>query len=322
MTAGNRQTYRELCDRESSFSLFQQAWWLDVVAENQWDAFFIEKAGEIVGANAFLKLSKLGYKLSRMPMLTQHIGPWISPNVSHDSDRMDILRSLAKQIRALDWWTQNWPTAQTNWLPFYWEGFQQTTRYTYRINDLTDIDRVWSQFSKPKRRDIRRAQRPDFGITFDTDPQAQDFLDLTWGTFARQNMQPPYSRNFTTRILQAAHDRGQARIFIARDKNGNAHAGALAVWDHETLYYLIGGSDPKFRSSQAGSLCIWEIIRLAASRGLAFDFEGSMLEPIERYFRGFGPERVPYHTISRVGPLSLSLFAWLRQRKPDTICSV
>jgi len=314
MTVDNRQTYRELCDRESGFSLFQQAWWLDAVSENKWDAFFVEEDGQIVGANAYHRLSKLGYTFSKMPMLTQHIGPWISPKVARDSDRMNILRSLARQIRSVDWWTQNWSTAHTNWLPFYWEGFRQTTRYTYRITDLRNIEYVWSQLSKSKRRDIRRAKSGDFGITFDSEPQPNDFLDLTWGTFARQNMEPPYSRDFLSRLLRASEDRGQSRIIIARDKDGNAHAAALAVWDHETLYYLVGGSDPQFRNSQAGSMCIWEIIRLAASQGLAFDFEGSMIEPIEKYFRGFGAQRVPYYTISRVGPFKLSIFAWMRQR--------
>ncbi|MEM5469863.1 MAG: GNAT family N-acetyltransferase [Sulfitobacter sp.] len=317
MTSENRKKYRDLCDQESGFTLFQQAWWLDAVAEDNWDVLFVENAGEILGANAFLRDSKLHYTLSQMPRLTQHIGPWISPKVEPDGFRNDILRSIAKEVRSIDWWSQNWSTAETNWLPFYWEGFRQTTRYTHRINDVSDLKQLWSQMSGSKRKAIQKARSEKFGLSFDVNPQVDEFLELAWGTFTRQGMVPPYSRDFVRRIVNAASERNRLRILIARDKNGEAHAGAFFVWDGETMYYLIGGSNPMHRASQAGSLCIWEGIRLASELGLSFDFEGSMIEPIEKYFRGFGTQRVPYFAISRVGPLTLSLIAWLRQRRQD-----
>jgi len=30
-----------------------------------------------------------------------------------------------------------------------------------------------------------------------------------------------------------------------------------------------------------------------------FDFEGSMIEPVERFFRSFGAQRVPYFGITK-----------------------
>ena len=32
----------------------------------------------------------------------------------------------------------------TNWLPFYWAGFEATVRYTYRLNDLRP-DKLWAE---------------------------------------------------------------------------------------------------------------------------------------------------------------------------------
>jgi hypothetical protein len=44
---------------------------------------------------------------------------------------------------------------------------------------------------------------------------------------------------------------------------------------------------------------MWEAIRYSARVTQRFDFAGSMLEPIERFFRGFGAMQMPYHSLSK-----------------------
>ena len=45
------------------------------------------------------------------------------------------------------------------------------------------------------------------------------------------------------------------------------------------------------------SLIIWEAIKIAKQHSTIFDFEGSMIEPIERFFLGFGSTPKPYLNI-------------------------
>jgi Acetyltransferase (GNAT) domain len=104
--------------------------------------------------------------------------------------------------------------------------------------------------------------------------------------------------------VSAARERQAGAVRLAVDEDGRQHAGAFFVWDAERLYYLVGGSDTALRSSGGMSLVIWDGIKLAGSLGLRFDFEGSMIEPIERFFRGFGGTPEPYlhvtHTSRRL----------------------
>ena len=60
----------------------------------------------------------------------------------------------------------------------------------------------------------------------------------------------------------------------------------------------MGGGNPTLRNSGATSLCMWEAIKLASTVTKVFDFEGSMIEPIERFFRGFGAMQKPYFAIT------------------------
>ena len=88
------------------------------------------------------------------------------------------------------------------------------------------------------------------------------------------------------------------------DRAGNLHAVAFIVWQNSSAYYIAGGGDPVFRSSGAHSLVLWEAIRQVSRYTGKFDFEGSMLPGVERFFRGFGAVQTPYFMITR-GKLTL-----------------
>jgi hypothetical protein len=103
-----------------------------------------------------------------------------------------------------------------------------------------------------------------------------------------------YGQSQLSAGVAAARDRGCASLRLAVDGEGRSHAGALFVWDEERVYYLAGGNDTALRDSGGSSLVIWDGIQLAGSLGLRFDFEGSMIGPIERFFRGFGGVPEPY----------------------------
>lgn len=75
----------------------------------------------------------------------------------------------------------------------------------------------------------------------------------------------------------------------------------------------MGGGDPALRNSGATSLCMWEAIRFAATVTKSFDFEGSMIEPVERYFRAFGAIQTPYFSVSKTPSRLLSSYQVLRK---------
>ena len=100
------------------------------------------------------------------------------------------------------------------------------------------------------------------------------------------------------RIDDACSSKSHRQLFFAQDKNGNIHAAIYVVLDSNCAYYLLGGGDPALRSSGAHSLLVWEAIRYASQFVDQFDFEGSMVQSIERFFRSFGAKQVPYFHIT------------------------
>jgi hypothetical protein len=144
------------------------------------------------------------------------------------------------------------------------------------------------------------------------DLDIERFIDLNEMTFLRQGRSLPYSRELVRRLDDACQQQECRKVFFAEDARGNLHAAVYIVWDDEAAYYLMGGSDPDLRASSASTLLVWEAIRFAATVSRSFDFEGSMIEPIESFFRGFGARQVPYFRITKLNSLSLRVASDLR----------
>ncbi len=251
-----------------------------------------------------LKQNRLGLKIISQPALTQTLGPWIAEpskktkyatKLAREKDLMEV---LIDQLPFYHVFRQNFASEISNWLPFYWRGFQQTTRYTYRLESLDSSDLLWKGFNENTRREIRKAEKK--GVCVEATDDVNAFLAVNEKTFRRQGMKLPYERAYVRNLYSACLANGAGKIFLARGADGRVHAGNLIVWNQHCAYYLLGGGDPELRNSGATSLAMWHAIQFASTVSKIFDFEGSMIEPVERFFRGFGAVQTPYFSLTHV----------------------
>lgn len=315
-----KDRYRKLCEQEPTIPIFSQHWWLDAVCGDAWDVCLVEKGGEIVASMPYYIRKRYGLTVLTQPKLTQTLGPWLRPSDAKYSNRLgqekDLLTELINQLSDFAHFKQNWHHSNTNWLPFYWRGFQQTTRYTYRLPDLSDLEAIWTGFRENIRRDIRKAGHR-FKLIVRTDLGINDFLALNIQTFDRQGMKLPYTPEFIHRLDLSCAAHNARQIFIAEDEQGKHHAGVYIIWDAQSAYYLMGGGHSELRASGATSLCMWEAIQFAATVTKSFDFEGSMIESVERFFRAFGAIQTPYFSITKTPSRLLRLRSCMIAMKQD-----
>ena len=277
----------------TSFCLFQEPWWLDLTAEGNWDEAVVTNTGNVTDHN--LKVTIL-----TQPRLTPYAGPWFRPSSAKSSnqfsERRRLTMELLSQLPRFDLFSQNlWPEIP-DCLPFHWAGYSQRTFYTNWHRDLSSSDLLWGNFLKETRAEIRKAQkRVEVVVSNDV----ERLCDLHELSFTQQGMKAPRERAFLRRVVEGAISKGHARIVFAIDDKSNAHAVNLIVFDHRSAHYLIGGSDARHRTSGAASLLVWDAIQFAARTCKLFDYEGSMVEGISRFFRGFSPESIPVSHVYR-----------------------
>lgn len=288
---------RELPDR----LIFRQPWWLDAVAPGLWGEASVERGGELVARLPYVVKRRYGLTSLVMPPLTQSLGPWLRPSEGKYASRLasekDLMNELINRLPPFDRFSQSFHFSITNWLPFHWRGFSQSTRYTYRLEDLSSTEKLWNELAENVRRAVRKAQK-EVSLRADLDTEA--FIRLNSLTFARQGMEVPYGPDLVRRLDAACAKEGRRKILFAEDAKGRVHAAVYVIWDEDSAYNLMLGSDPELRGSGASSLVMWEAIQYAATVSKSFDFEGSMIESVERSFRSFGARQVPYSRVSRM----------------------
>lgn len=295
----NLEKYRKFSETERTVPIFSRGWWMDAVCGENWNVILVEKNDRIIAALPYFLQDK---EIRKAP-LTQNNGIWIHypPNQKYEkklSYENRLMNLIIDEIEALDLdkFQQYFHYSLTNHLPFYWRGYEQTTRYTYVISDTSNVEELFNHFSSAVRNKIRKAEK---NVTVKEDLGIAQFYDLNKMTFERQNVTIPYSFKLVSRIDKACESRNARKIYYAVDEQNRTHAAAYFVWDDESVYYLMAASDPMFRYSQSLSLLIFEGIKLASRLGKKFDFEGSMKRNIEEHFRQFGAKQFPYHHIQK-----------------------
>jgi len=314
-----RDAYRHYCDDVSEIPLFAQPWWLDAVAgADGWDAVLALRGDRVAGVLPYAVRRQFGFVRLGLPPLTRSLGPWLPASEAKYAKRLahekDVMQALAGALPAFAEYRQRWHPEVVNWLPLYWLGYRQTTRYTYILEPLADHDALWEGMQPKIRSDVRKA-RDRHGLEVIRDPSAtlDAFLALHQRAVEVRDEAAAVGSETIRRLDQACAERGCRTMLLARDAEGREHAGAYVVWHEGTAYYLIGCADPDLRNSGAGSLVVWTAIKTAAQHVQRFDFEGSMIEPIERFFRGFGGRQQPYFEVWKTRSRVLRVLRALRE---------
>ena len=292
--------------------LFIHPWYLDAVCtDGIWDAAVVEEKGEILAVLAYFRKWKYGFHYITMPPFVKFMGPFFAGNPTL-TEQHDLLEKLIAQLPKVAAFTQNFYYNITNWLPFYWNGFQQTTRYSYRL-DISDLDQVYNNIHRKRRRYIEKAEEQGLKTIISNDIEL--FYTVNKKSFDRQKMKIPYTLHQLKQHDTALAAHNAREIFFAQDAEGRTHSVVYLIWDAQSSYFHIAGDDPEWRNSGAGILLIWEVIRFTKEKlGLErFDFEGSMIQNVEYIRRQFGATQVPYFTVWKYHSVWFEFFRQLRR---------
>lgn len=291
-----------LVEESEQCSVFNKSWWLQATCGEARVLGYYEPGRMVAGIPLYYQ-RRFGLKLCRMPGLTQTWGVVMPPLpgkfAAQSTRETEILDAFARYLSRESVFIQAFHPSMQNWLPFYWQGFTQTTHYTYVFDDLTSLSTLWQGLEKDRRNNIRKARR--LGVTVkECGPEAVYLAAKS--SFDRQNRKCPYSLEYLCRLYEAARAHNAGICMAASDSRGKVHAAEFFVWDAKRGYRLAGGHDTSLGPSGGAVLLVWTLMEFAATRTAVFDFEGSMHKPIEASFRSFGARRVGYQRIVKLPP--------------------
>jgi hypothetical protein len=329
LTTEEMPLWDELLAVSPQRSIFAQRWWMEIVTQGQVRLLgCFDDEQRLQAGLPIWPCTTLGIVRLRQPPLTPYWGPLLMPFAGKYSTRlvkeMETLRALAQ---TLDPWPDiriTFHPSLTNWLPFSWRNFTQTTRYTYRIDNLAENLPVGKRMHHSVRRGINRAESNQLRLLEMVDPPV--IAEMSRRSMARQSLESSAEiRAFWPTLVQAARERQCIFSTAAVDQQGNVHAAFATLWDDRYAYDLYGGGDPRYRESGGGSYVVQHLMEHAATVAPCFDFEGSMIDSIGSFFRQFGGVLTPYYAVTRTASwrlniarkVQLLLDEWRQRRRAD-----
>lgn len=260
-----------------------------------------DKGGNIVAALPYVSFRNKGFHRISMPAFAQYtplsfVYPEGISNSKKFSFQAQIINQVIECLPQADHYLFRLPFHHQNVLPFIWNGFESSVRYSFIIPGGFTTESVKNEVQSSVRRKINQLTQQ---LTLSASTDVDLLVELTNKNYAFKNMKNPYSREDYERLLRFGFEQNCCAFYIAKNSSGRVIGTHVYLWDNDYVHYLVGATDPEFRNAGASTFLIWKGIELAAEKNLAFNFEGSMDENIALFFSKFNAKLTPYYSVEK-----------------------
>ncbi len=255
----------------------------------------VDKSGSIQGGFCYFKGKKLGKSIVGTPQFFAHNGLFYKNPAKTQANRNTFDKKVMKAIekylseQKTLFISLGFPSHIKDVQPFIWRGFNVSLKYTYQLDLKNNPEQLLAEFSPERRKNITKAEKDQIEVKKSENPTLVAELVVQ----SIQRKEAPVDQVLLKKIIFELLGTELAYAFVAY-QNQQPAATVFIVHDKHCAYYLFGGFDASNKHQGAGALCMWHAIQYAQTLGInTFDFEGSMLPEVEKYFRGFGGELKP-----------------------------
>ncbi len=289
-------SWDEFVEASPQGSIFSKSWYLNSLGVD-YSILVVEYKSRVI---AGIVLAKNEINTYANPMLDKYLGVLLVEGSSNKHKResteykaMELIAKECKKIKSFDYYFH---PIFDNWIPFYWNGFAQRTRYTYRINYKDNsIDDIYNEFHQGiVKNNIKKGQRS--GAVIKQDIPFEDLWEVVNKTFLRQGSKSPFKKDKLKKYIETLYKKDAFHCWGAYFK-GKCVAVTGVVYEPKSAYFLLNGIDIEEMPRGANTYMIYEAIKYYSKQCDYFDFEGSMLPGVEPLYRKFGGERVQYMQI-------------------------
>ncbi len=294
----------ECLEKLNTASVFNSKAWIAISLDENYHLMGIyNKNKELIGSFYY-------YEFQRAKVLTQISAPPFSPNcglfVKDNTINPAQKNTFRKKVLALvrdyfeeqkfDIFSLPFPQEYVDMQEFIWKGYSVQPRYTYQLNLSEFKEDLLAKMSSERRKNIKKAEKD--GIIAKKESNFNKAKELIYGTYSKQNIE------VNTQVLDSVFGsfatEENSICYVSYNKEGKAISTVFCVYDKEVCYYILGGYNSEERHEGAGALAMWSAIKMAQEKGVkTFDFEGSMLPAVEKYFRGFGGKMIPFYSVNK-----------------------
>lgn len=295
-------------------SAFVQSWWLNAMGDEVERFGIVATDGQLVGGFVLHSTNLKGISCLANPPFTPHIGLFAKQNSSNPSRKVSATKELFKilvqylESRSEKIIDVRLPFDYQDLQEFYWSDFDVSPRYTYRL-DITQPEEGILASMDPKTRNAIKAAEAA-GVEVSELPVSE--IEGNVSSILKEK-EAKVRFDLLPEIFSSVAEENRISLIARSGQENEALAYCLVHVDE--AYYLFGGNKSSGAVGSSGSLVMWSAIKEAKAKGVkVFDFEGSMIPGVEKFFRGFGGELTTYFTVQKI-PLIYRVAAKITGKK-------
>lgn len=268
------------CISESKNQLtYAYTWYLDVVSPN-WDAL-ISKDYEYIMPLPIKYKYGLPYLVQ--PILTQQLGIFSKQTIDEDVVHQ-FIKNLPSFSYELNLNEQNFHSSAVAYPNFI-------------LNLNQPYEQIAAQYSKNTKRNIDKSLKLDLKVK--TGLELDVFLTFYYSVNKNyMSAQQPVVKE----LIEKGIAENAMTLYGVYSAEKNLIAALCILHSAHRITYLLPISNHEGKVSSAMFLLIDMIIRKEASNNIILDFEGSRIEGIARFYKGFGATYQPYYILKRFRP--------------------
>lgn len=299
------QKWDDFIHHSSQGCLYVQYWYMELVSP-EWQAVIVSDEKGWVAVMPLNMLRKKGFTFSVQPILSQYWGIYYNADdFGGNYEKYSFIRSLTTEILKVlprsDYFQYSFAPEWEYALPFYWKNYSLHFRYTYWLELCPQEEVLWKKMDSPLQRQIKKALKSELRVEKSNDTGILISLlskNVSGGKDLIGTSNKKEVLEILKKIAEKLIEKQCGFLYITKDTQQNILSAGLYGYYQKKCIYLAGALEPESANSGAMALMMWTAVRESANQHYSvFDFEGSMIENVERFFRKFGAYPVVYPEI-------------------------
>lgn len=258
---------------------YARTWYLDIVSPN-WEALISEDYDFVMPLP-----TKSKYKIPYLvqPILTQQLGIFSKHEIN------DII--VQEFIKEIPYYSYELNLNELNFYP----------KALIYPNFLLDLNQSYTQiasvYSKNTQRNIEKATKLNLKVEFNL--SATDFLNFYYSVEKRFL---PVKQSVLKKLIEKGITKNSIALCGVYSANNELIAGVCLLISPHRITYLLPVSSAVGKVSSAMFILIDQLIQNEMGKNSILDFEGSRIEGIARFYKGFGAKNQPYYILKKFRP--------------------
>lgn len=268
-------------------NLYAFSWYLDLVCNN-WDALIYNNYETIM---PLTYSSKMGISYLSQPFFAQQLGVFSTKTIS-----TNILNEFIKNIPV------SYKYIEINLNKFNSLTSNEITlrkNKNFELDLISNYKQISKKFSENTKRNISKSKKLGLQILSNT-CSVNEFVSFIKTNVGEKVTNLPTNKyNVIKKIVSFALRNNFAEILSVYNEKNELTATAFFIFSHKKAIYLFAASTEEGKEKRAMFLIIDEFIRKHSEKNLTLDFEGSNIDGLSRFYKGFGAINCEYLTIKQ-----------------------